>query len=334
MADLQLGVIATPKMPAAAADRLADDLRARLAVRYPEVQWDVGVRREALVDSPTAMTELLDRARERMLDEGWDLAVVVTDLPLRLSRRPLLSHASPTHGVALVSLPAHGAIRLEERLLDSSAGAVAVLVGDSERLVEIVTDVEPRGGGVPFLARVISGNIRLLLGMVRANHPWWFAARLSRALIGALAVGSSALVTSDVWRIAAAIDKIRLVGLTLITVAVAIVALVLGHGLWERAADRRVREQVMLFNVATAITLGIGIGSLYAAVFVGALVAAALLIEPHLFHAAVGRPVGVSDYLRLAWLAASLATVGGALGGALESDAAVREAAYAYRPED
>jgi len=45
----------------------------------------------------------------------------------------------------------------------------------------------------------------------------------------------------------------------------------------------------------------------------------------------LGHPVDFGDYARLAWFVSSLATVGGALGAGLESDIAVREAAYRYR---
>jgi hypothetical protein len=47
--------------------------------------------------------------------------------------------------------------------------------------------------------------------------------------------------------------------------------------------------------------------------------------------AQIGHRSDFADYVRLALLAGALATVGGAFGGALESDTAVREATYAYR---
>jgi hypothetical protein len=52
---------------------------------------------------------------------------------------------------------------------------------------------------VQFTARVLSGNVRLLLGMIRANQPWAFVARLSRALVVAAATDILTLVAADLW---------------------------------------------------------------------------------------------------------------------------------------
>jgi hypothetical protein len=69
---------------------------------------------------------------------------------------------------------------------------------------------------------------------------------------------------------------------------------------------------------------------LYVAQFAVLLGGALILLTPNVLGDALHHHVNIGDYVKLVWLAASLATAGGALGAAL-SDGAVREAAYAYR---
>ena len=112
--------------------------------------------------------------------------------------------------------------------------------------------------GVGFVARVITGNIWLLLGMLRANRPWRLALRLMRALAVAFAAGVFALVTSDIWRLSHYLGPLRLTVIALGSVAGITVTIVVATGLWERSPHPAAREQVALFNIVTAATVGMG----------------------------------------------------------------------------
>lgn len=342
----------TPLLESEAVGALAEEVARELTARYPHVGWQVVAVREALVTPPARLAEIVDAARSRLLDEDWDLVVHVTELPMLISRRPVLTHSSRTHGAAVVSLPALGLKQSNRRLVESVVNAVGVFAGDSpermtedrrghrqrvrQRLIELATELEDADAleGVALLHRVATGNLRLVLGMVRANRPWRLVGRLTRALIGALGVAAFAVVTSDIWRIATTLAVPRLVVLCLATVVGAVATLIIAHGLWERAPDRRVREQAILFNLVTVITVTFSILALYAAGCVLSFAAAVVAIEPSVLSAGIGRPSGLGDYVKLSFFASALATGGGALGGALESDAAMREAAYAHRPPE
>jgi len=65
----------------------------------------------------------------------------------------------------------------------------------------------------------------------------------------------------------------------------------------------------------------------------GTVLAGALLIDTSVLQKALQRPVDFTDYLTLAWLISSLATIGGAIGSGLEDEETVRAAAYGYHPE-
>ena len=232
---------------------------------------------------------------------------------------------------------------LHKRALQTVLGLVRTLRGTAEdtddraamgrRLRELATDPAEADAGVAFTARVLTGNLRLLLGMVRANRPWRLAVSLSRALTAAIAAGVFALITADIWRLADSYGWVRLTVVAVGSVLAVVVTLVVGAQLWERPRHRRVRKQVLLFNVATTATVVLGVLTLYAVLFALALAGALLLVVAPLFAEGLGHPAHLSDYLELAWLTCSLATVGGALGAGLESDEAVREAAYTYRSE-
>ncbi|TYP86810.1 hypothetical protein [Blastococcus xanthinilyticus] len=342
-----VGLVAAPGAPAELAAGLATELAAELTARHPEVGWQVPVVEDGLVQPPADDAELVGATRERLLQADWDLALCFTDVPLEVARRPVTGHASPLHGVGVLSLPALGAVGRRRRALETAVGLVQALVSDGDddpddpgdraalgaRLRQLATDPADSADGVRFTARVLSGNLRLLGGMVRANRPWRLAVRLSRALTAAIAAGVFALVTADIWRLADAFGWLRLLLVGIGSVVAIAVTLIVGADMWERPRQPRVRKQVVLFNIATAATVAIGVLSLYLALFVLALLGGLLLVVEPLFAEGLGHPASLADYLELAWLTSSLATVGGALGAGLETDEAVREAAYTYRPD-
>ncbi|SEO76116.1 hypothetical protein [Trujillonella endophytica] len=341
--DVVVGLVAAPGAAAELAGRLAPELAAELAAQHPEVRWDVRAVEDGLVRPPADDDAIVAATRARLLAEDWDLAVALTDVPLEVSRRPVVGTASPLHGVALISLPALGAVGRHRRALHTAVDLVRALVGTADgevdagdraalgrRLRQLAAD-DDGSDGLLYTARVLSGNLRLLVGMVRANQPWRLAIRLSRALTAAVAAGVFALITADVWRLADSFGGVRLTVVALGSVVAVVVTLIIGAELWERPRGRRARKQVLLFNVATATTVVIGVLSLYAVLFLLALAGGLLLVVEPLFAEGLGHDAHLSDYLELAWLVCSLATVGGALGAGLESDDAVREAAYTHR---
>ncbi|HST38983.1 MAG TPA: hypothetical protein VLK58_05725 [Conexibacter sp.] len=357
-----LGLLVAPGLPEELGRELADELVPLLAERVTDaVDWSVPVLTDPVAGDPRGgATAMVDAARGRMLAEGWDLAIVLTDLPLRSGRRPVVADASATHGVALLSLPALGAVGLRRRSLDALLRLVDRLAGErldlhvasgaaddaaraarrdriDRRLKELAAPVRPERPDddfdVRYVAAVVRGNLRLLTGMVRANRPWRLIARLSRALTAAIATVVFALVTSDIWRLADTLGWLRLALLTVLSISGIVVFLTVAHALWERPQRRELREQAILFNAATILTLTLGVLTLYVALLLLTIAGAALLVDPDAMTQQLGHDVGFAGYVRLAWLAGSLATIAGALGAGLESDAAVREAAYGCRSE-
>jgi hypothetical protein len=347
-----VGLVATPPdHPARVAERLARELPGLLAARVDrDVRWEVrsgwgavAPRRDGGADA------LLDDVARRREECGWDLAVCLTDLPLHAQRVPLVAHCSARRRVGVVSLPALGLGQLR-----AGRNAVAGLIGGllaadersgrpmrDEQTARMVEDVAPirrvvddetDDGEVGFLASRATGRLRLVAGMVRANRPGRALLGLSKLLVGAFGTAAFSLATNTIWQMGDTLGGLRLTVIMLLSLAALVGWLVFAHHLWEKPSPNTSPELARLFNLGTVITLGLAAAVSYAALFVGTAAVAALLIDASVLEQSLGHPVGPGDYLTLAWIIASLATVGGAIGSGLEDEEHVRAAAYGYHP--
>jgi hypothetical protein len=345
-----LGVLAAPGLPQDLATEIEERLVDALRERHPGADWRVEVTDEGA--DATSVRELKETAREQMREHGWEMAVVLTDLPLLSGRHPVTAQASAQYRVAVVSVPALGAVNLEQRVVDAVVNAVEGILGErvgrrggrrgrrarmAARLRELSSPLGAARvrdeGTIRFTTAVVRGNLRLLAGMVRANNPSLVVVRLSRALAAAGGTAAYALTSASIWQLADGASWVRLAAISLATSAATVATLIVAHHLWEESDEAEDREQVMLFNLATFATVLIGVVTLYLALVLIAFGCSYALIADKPFAQQLGHPAGLGDHLQLAFLTSAIATLAGALGSLTESDFAVREAMYRYQPD-
>jgi hypothetical protein len=337
-----VGVLATPGLPRELAEDLDEELADDLRDQVPGPSWRVVVS-DAPLDRAFTAREIVDEADERRRSMHWQLAICLTDLPLRISHRPVIAHGSAEHQVGLVSVPALGAFGLRRRVRHAALRVLQGLTGNGGGLGHDLDDLSAsqgrereRGeGSVRFTANAVRGNLRLLAGMVRANNPSLVIIRMSRALAAALGTAAFSLASANAWLMADGSGWPRLLVISAGAVLATCVVVVVAHRLWQRPArSESQREQIVLFNFATVLTVLLGGLTLYLALFVVCVLCGAALIPSGVLGSQLGHGVSPGDYLKLAWFASSFAMIGGALGSVVESDLSVREAMYGADDDD
>jgi hypothetical protein len=370
-----LGLIPAPEIPHRLAQELSTKLPQLLSRRVDErVSWEVSVICDPLTGSEPDAARVIDAGRERMEEEGWNLAICLTDLPIRTDGRPVVATVSTAYNVAVLSLPPLGVTLLRRRVREATLQLVSELYEGSpeldrageyrdaaegnsgqvrrpgsrahrlveRRLTELIspirriapTNEEDDEVDVRFVSPKVRGHLRLLAGMVLANRPWRLFTTMKGTLAAAFATAAYALVMPIIWQMADSLSWVRLLALMVLAVVAMVVWIIVAHHLWERpAAQEEAREQAALYNASTALTLSVAVLFSYAVLFVLVLLAAGFFLESGFLQSNLGHPVGLADYVRLAWMATSLATVAGALGSGLEDEETVREATYGYRQQ-
>ena len=217
-----LGLIPAPDIPEKIAEELASELPDLLSSRVDGgVSWDVAVVVDPLTGTDREAPEILDECREKMLSEGWDLALCLTDLPVYRGGRLVAADVSSERGVAGLSLPAMGALRLRPRSREATLRLAQELyekvhepeadatlkrsprstgfVGPFRRVDPPDEDMAAMDVDARFAATGPLGHIGLWSGMVLANRPWRMLPAFKGAIAAAFATGAYALVITTLW---------------------------------------------------------------------------------------------------------------------------------------
>lgn len=350
--DITVGVITDPvAMPVLIGKQLAQELPQVLSDHVdPTREWTVQVHQERLPPSDSRHTAMMELAETERDERGWDITVCITDLPMRSGKQAIMGDVNIARRVIVISLPAFGAMNLRRRV----RAVVAQLIADIHRPGDLEERAEeharrrlpvlgrrfrrqtPDQSGVD--ARVSSrwGALRLLFGMVRANRPWRLIWGMTGPLVGAFAFSAFYLLNSTVWELATTLSPWRLVLTVVGALAVMTGWLVIYHRLWEPVRDRPrgEREQAVLFNASTVVTLSTGVAFMYIGLCLVNLTASLVLLPPGLLESYIAGPVGVSTYVLIPLLVTSAGTVAGAIGSGFESEDSVRNAAFSLRERE
>ncbi|MFE0764199.1 hypothetical protein [Streptomyces smyrnaeus] len=362
-----LGLIAEPGLAEEIAHKIAGELPA-LLTQTPGDRWRVEVLPRVLPLDPQGNLPLQEVGANQLERGGWDVAVVVTELPRRAGIRPILADCAPAQKVGLVSLAAMGAIRIRHRTRNlvlhlvttylaprTAEGQLSAATGrrtaitsryrtvdehevreTSEQAAEQAADtnVDLAGEGVHLALSGRRGRARLLAGMVRANRPWRLVPSLAPALAGAMAGAAFGIFYSSIWPLADASSTLRLALVNVLAIAAMTVWLILGNSLWERSREPHSRTFSRLYNTVTLLSVTSGVVIMFLLLLAATFLAAWIIIPPNYLASTLHHRAAPSDWVTLAWLAACLGTIAGALGSGLASEQAVRKAAYSRRERE
>src|SRR5918999_520628 len=336
-----LGLIPAPDIPETMARELAPQLPKLLENRVDgDVSWEVPVLVDPLTGTDREAPEILDECRKKMLSEGWDLALCLTDLPVYRSGTLVVADVSAKRGVAGLWLPALGAIRLRPKAQELTLQLVQELyektrepgaddllargsqpkgsVGSFRRVDLPDEDMKAMDIDSRFTAPGALGHLRLWAGMVLANRPWKMLPAFKGAIAAAFATGAYVLVISSMWLLADAVGLWRLLALMVAAIVAMVAWIIVAHHLWERPEDPHQRSWAPLYNGVSVLTVGSAVLLAYSILFALIFVAAWGFVPGDYFQSTLKHPAGLWEYLTLAWLGTSLATVAGALGASLE----------------
>ncbi|SDJ46450.1 hypothetical protein [Salimicrobium halophilum] len=333
-----------------------------------DVEWDVDYIYSPLTGYTEEKDEVLEALMDMKEENGWDMALTLTDLPLFNGRKLVVAEANGTEDVGMISIPGLGASPLIKRIRESVLQLISEIyegsgqeernrvqkkVGEMDgrksekrnafelirkrgfdRLSPIEREAPEEGENseVRFTVQSrIRGALRLITGMVRANRPWMLFPAFMKVVILAFTTGTFALIFPTLWRLTNSYNLWRLIMINGIAIMLLVFWIIAAHKMWERKSDHSNSYMRKLYNSTTFLTLFTTVSFYYTILFLCFQVIVFVLLPKEFVAGEMNGTMKTESYFFIAWTATSISTIISALGSTIEDENVVLSGTYGNR---
>lgn len=179
------------------------------------------------------------------------------------------------------------------------------------------------------------GKCQLILGMTMSNNPFNMMRSLTSSLALSFTTGAFGMFFTIMWQLSYMFSEFRLFILTLVSILGMVIWIILAHELWEPIFNNKNKYYSKLYNLTTFTTLFLSVLNYYISLFLLFLITCLIIIPPEFLGETleIQGKASIFQYIDIAWLASSIATVAGAIGVGLTNDKLVKESTYGYRQQ-
>ena len=306
----------------------------RRLLNEEEQRWSRGselIHYQTLLPLRADRTLDLDAAQRWAQHDEADITIVVTEIPRMAGRKPKMAELHLADRLAIISLPALGPVNVRHRLRRELRRCLDVLIHDSvdeaREKGHLTTSVQDQEGYRAYYTTprgFLPDRTWTTLGMVAANEPIAALPKLSGVFAAAAATGAFGIFFSTIWEMATFLPVWRLAVVSVIAVSVLVLWLLFANRLWDKPAHMSGKREALMYNASTLVSLTVSVAALYLLLFGSILVVGLLLIAPEFMSETIGEESGLTNYVQIAWLSASMGTVAGAVGSNFDSSDTVK----------
>lgn len=362
---ITVGLVAAPEL----AEQIAYKLKKILSESFKKhisdgIEWEVEIAIDPLTGAAETVDEIFQETTTYRSNNTWDFIVCLTDLPIFHEKKVVAVDINERLNISIVSIPAFGFSPFVKRIQKSiiftlktmyqKVGAHSNVQKDTNshttkteitKLLKRSFPISPvrkvrlwmkETGDVHTRIIIVPrfyGSFYLLLGMTTANNPFKVMSSLTNVVAIAFTTGVFGMAFTTIWELSHIFSNWRLTGIMIAAIFGMVVWISVAQELWEPRStdsDNQIRK---LYNLTTAMTLLAAIGAYYVVVFMLFSVTAFVMIPPDLLAETLGLDATptIVNYFKIAWFAASLSIVAGAIGAGLANEELVRNSTYGYR---